>query len=71
MTMTNSDCAHRTVKSAKLQAMKPTEFVLWATKQMGSAERGCFERTWRNGGFTQVGYLARMGYGDPVKRGEG
>lgn len=63
MTMTNSDCAHRLAHSAKLRNMRPHEFVLWAVRQMGGIERGCFERTWRNGGYTQAGYLARMGYG--------
>lgn len=69
MTMTNRECATRLAKQPRLQGMTSTQFVLWALKQMGSVERGCFERTWRNGGYTQSGYLVRMGYS--TKRGEG
>jgi hypothetical protein len=62
MTMTNGDCARQLSQSLKLRTLKPHQFVLWATARMGSVERECFERTWRNGGHNQTGYLSRMGY---------
>ena len=66
MTMTNSDCAQALASSARLRALPPHQIVLWATTRMGGVDRAIFEATWRNGGFTAAGYLARMGR--PVTR---
>ena len=62
MTMNTTDCARTLANSARLRALPPHRFVLWAMSRMGSVDRANFEATWRNGGFTAAGYLARMGY---------
>ena len=62
MTLSNTDAAYALHNSPRLRAMPPHRFVGWALSRMGAVDRSNFEATWRCGGFTQSGYLARMGY---------